>query len=68
MELNKASRDCLVTIQNRIYIAKQIKPLKLDQKWLEAFDHIMKSRDTEKYGAAFREMMNSIVEVATRHY
>jgi hypothetical protein len=40
MELHKASRDCLVTIQNRIYIAKYIKPLKLDQRWLEAFDHI----------------------------
>jgi hypothetical protein len=57
-----------MTIQNRIYIAEQIKSLKLDEQWIEALDSLAKSRDPERYGAIVRQMMNAIVEKAIKHY
>ena len=68
MEMNAASTNCLVTIQNRIYIAKHIKHLKLDYMWLNAFDSLVKEKNLEKYGATVRKMMDSIVAIAQEHY
>jgi hypothetical protein len=68
LAMNKASWNCLTTIQNRIYIAKQIKPLGLDRKWLDAFDSLVKTKDPELYGASVREILDSIVEAAEKHY
>ena len=68
LTMNQASWNCLMTIQNRIYIAKQIKPLNLDLKWIDAFDGLRKAKDPELYGALVREILNSIVEAAEKHY
>jgi hypothetical protein len=68
MEMNAASTNCLVTIQNRIYIAEHIKHLKLDYMWLNAFDSLVKEKNPEKYGATVRKMMDSIVAIAQEHY
>lgn len=68
LEMNQASWNCLTTIQNRIYIAKQIKPLKLDQKWIDAFESLLKAKDPTRYGVLVREILDSIVEAAEKHY
>jgi hypothetical protein len=68
MEMNAASTNCLVTIQNRIYIAEHIKHLRLDYMWLNAFESLVKEKNPEKYGAAVRKMMDSIVAIAREHY
>jgi len=68
VEMNAASMNCLVTIQNRIYIAEHIKNLRLDYMWLNAFDQLVKEKNPEKYGATVRKMMDSIVAIAQEHY
>jgi hypothetical protein len=68
VEMNEASTNCLVTIQNRIYITEDVRPLKLDYLWLNAFDSLTKEANPEKYGATVRKMMDSIVDVAKKHY
>jgi hypothetical protein len=67
MEMNQASAECLVTIQNRIYIAKYIRPLHLDSAWLGAMDAIVKDKNPEQYGSLIRKMMDSVVRVAEEH-
>lgn len=68
IEMNRASWNCLVTIQNRIYIAKYIKHLKLDHLWIDAFDALVKKKDLEKYGSMVRKMMDAIVKIAEEQY
>jgi len=68
MEMNAASTNCLVTIQNRIYIAEHIKHLKLGNMWLDAFDALVKEKNPEKYGATVRKMMDSVVAIAQELY
>ena len=47
-ELNDVSTNCLLIIHNRIYIAKLMKPLELNERWLAAVANINSTHDPTK--------------------
>ncbi|MHB1673046.1 MAG: hypothetical protein ACYCSP_02235 [Acidobacteriaceae bacterium] len=65
-QLFDAQYAALLTIADRIFIRTDIRPLKVDEIYINANKAFSEDRDDEKFGAQMDKLINAIVEIAEK--
>lgn len=63
----RVSAQFLITVRDRIYIADEVKRMRIDRLWLDAIDDFMKTLNIDKFSAAYNRINELIVSDAVRH-
>ena len=60
------STEYLVTVSDRLFIAKEMKELHLSRLWFEGVDTFLTTKNIGDFGKAYEEMTTIIVKAATK--
>jgi hypothetical protein len=67
-EITEAHADCFRVIRDRLFIAKDVKALQLENRWSEAVRHHSQTLDARKLGKVYDDIRLEILKVATTRH